>query len=209
VNVEEDVFARALEEDAKAEFEEAIVERLETVPALCILPRVGLAGSGTISSTCIEKDSFRVSVVLKPPRELVEVLHSRSVSRSESIIISTSVSAPLSLDSLIVGLIAVEREGAEVEVVDVLAVFIGGLAVEAVDLSLDPDEEAETVFIRRELSLSLDVLLAAFFSSFAFTTCFSNAYSSIFAVVSRMLTNSSATISGSRGMSSCERDVVE
>lgn len=60
----EDAIATVLElgEDANPEFEEEIVERLVDgiVSILCVLPIVRFTGGGTISSTCMEKDSFSV-----------------------------------------------------------------------------------------------------------------------------------------------------
>src|SRR6267154_4945438 len=98
--------------------------------------------------------------VVKFPAESVEVPPSRSVSRSESIIISTSV--PLPLDGLMVGLIVAELDvllialrgrGAEEEADETAdataAVFVKDLAVDAADVHLDRDEEGETVTFLR------------------------------------------------------------
>jgi hypothetical protein len=71
-------------------------------------------------------------------------------------------------------LIEPPREGAEAEargMVGVLAIFVRGLAVEAADANLDPDEEAGTVFFR--VVVTPDVPLAAAFSAFSFIACFS------------------------------------
>jgi hypothetical protein len=75
---------RGLEEYIDPEFEEEAVERLVegTMTILGVLPTARLGG-GRMSSTCIEKDSSGA----KSPAELVQVLPSRSVSRSESNVI--------------------------------------------------------------------------------------------------------------------------
>jgi len=87
-NAEEDAVVRVLEEGANPGFEEETVERLVG------RDHAALASSRERawykSSTCIEKDSSGAMAVVKFPAESVEVPPSRSVSRSESIIISTS-----------------------------------------------------------------------------------------------------------------------
>jgi hypothetical protein len=99
---------------------------------------------------------------------------------------------PLSLESLTVGLIVAElndllivlpRGGAE-EVDEILAVFFKGLAVNAVDVDLDPDEDT-WVFLR--VAISPGVPLAASFSAFALAACFRLEFSSISAVPLRII----------------------
>lgn len=140
-----DVVVRALEGGINPEFEEDAVG-LVSITILGVLPTVRFGG-GRTSSTCIEKDSFGA----KSPAESVKVLPSRSVSRSESNVIWMSPHVPLSLESLTVDLRVAElddllitfpRRGAEEEVDEILAVFFKGLAVNAVDVDLDPDEDA-------------------------------------------------------------------
>lgn len=82
--MEVDAVARGLEEGINPEFEEEVVGSLVegTITILGVLPTTHLGG-GRMSSTCIEKDSSGA----KSPAELVKVLPSRSVSRSESNVI--------------------------------------------------------------------------------------------------------------------------
>jgi len=186
-----DAVAMALD-DRSPEFEGEIVEGVgeETIPVLCTLPRVRLVDGGKISSTFIEKDLFRASATVKLPGESVKALPSRSVSRSESVIISTSAPVPLSLESLIVGfkivelkvsLIELPRERAEARgTVDEWVVFCRGPGFEAADVNLDPDEEAETVFIHATVSPDVPLVSFFFFASFSFFTCFSHEFWSAF-----------------------------
>lgn len=103
-----------------------------------------------------------------------------------------SPQVPLSLESLIVGfrvaelndlLSALPRGGAE-EADEMLAVFFKGLAVDVVDVDLDPDEDV-CVFLR--VAISPDVLPAASFSAFALAACFRLEFSSISAVPLRII----------------------
>lgn len=100
---------------------------------------------------------------------------------------------PLSLEILTVDLRVAElddllitfpRRGAEEEVDEILAVFFKGLADNAVDVDLDPDEDAQVFF---RVAISPGVPLAASFSAFAFAACFRLEFSSISAVPLRMI----------------------
>lgn len=203
---------RALEEVVKPDFEEEAVGRLVggAITTLGVLPTVRLGG-GRMSSTCIEKDSSGA----KSPVKLAKVLPSRSVPRSESNVIWMSPQVPPSLESLIVGLIVAElndllsalpRRGAEEEADEMLAVFFKGLAVDAVDVDLDPDEDA-CVFLR--VAISPDVLPAASFSAFALAACFRLEFSSISAVPLRIIWRYPAASFGSGGTSSFTGGVAE
>jgi hypothetical protein len=75
------------------------------------------------------------------------------------------------------------RGGAE-EADVILAVFFKGLAFNAVDVDLDPDEDA-WVFLW--VAITPGVPLAASFSAFALAACFRLEFSSIFAVPFRII----------------------
>jgi hypothetical protein len=103
-------------------------------------------------------------------------------------------------------LIVLPRGGAEEEADEILAVFFKGLAVNAVDVDLDPDEDT-WVFLR--VAISPGVPLAASFSAFALAACFRLEFSSISAVPLRIICRYPAASSGSGGTSSFTGAVAE